>query len=189
MAGGKVASYVGGTRFGSQTSDFSGIEKLEKKLNVTTHAPEAFDNGYAFAEASIADFDAMDEDDVKVGEQSELYVTYEKDGRHLNYIVKKGATILSDEELARAQVIEQDGATYYYLQDQYLFLPVNQELTEEELAAQDAGTLNISYGSNEREEQTGYSLWWNENGQSHLLMGFDLNLSAQEMADMAEQIR
>ena len=189
MAGGKIAGYVGGTRPGSQTSDFSDIGKLENKLDVTVNAPEDFDNGYAFSDAHIADFNALDENDVKVGEESELNITYEKDGKRLNYIVKKGATVLSDAELERAEMMEQEGVTYYYLVDQYLFLPPNEEPTAEELAAQDAGTLFISYGSDEREEQTSYSLWWNADGQSYSLMGFDLGLSAQEMVDMAEQIK
>ena len=189
MAGGKIAGYVGGTRAGSQTSDFSDIGKLEKTLDLAVNAPEAFDNGYAFADASIADFDALDEDGIKVGNESELAVMYEKDGKRLHYTVKKGATILSDEEIAGAQVIEKDGITYYYMQHDYLFLPHNEEPTAEEVAAQDAGSLYISYGSDERQEQTSYSLWWNVDGQSYSLMGFDLDLSAQEMVDMALQIK
>ncbi|MGN0344604.1 MAG: hypothetical protein ACI4EC_06550, partial [Lachnospiraceae bacterium] len=159
MAGGKIAGYVGGTRPGSQTSDFSDIAKLEKKLDVTVNAPEDFDNGYAFADAHIADFDALDESNVKVKDESELNVTYEKNGKRLNYIVKEGSTVLSDAELERAEVVEQNGVTYYYLVDQYLFLPPDEEPTAELMAAQDAGTLNISYGSDERQEQTYYSLW------------------------------
>lgn len=189
MAGGKIAGYAGGTRVGSQTSDFSEIGKLEKKLDLTVTAPEAFDNGYAFADAYISDFDALDEDGVKVGAESELNITYEKDGRNVNYIVKKGAVTLSDPELARAQVIEQDGVTYYYMTNNYLFLPPDGEPTAEELAAEDAGELFISYGSDEREQKVDYDLLWNADGQSYSLMGFDLDLSAQEMADMAAQLQ
>lgn len=188
MAGGKIAGYVGGTRLGSETSDFSEIGKLEEKLDLAVSAPEAFDNGYAFEDAHIADFDALDEDGVKVGAESELNITYEKDGKRINYIVKKGAVTLSDAELDRAQVIEQDGVTYYYTTDNYLFLPPDAEATAEELAAQDAGELFISYGSDEREEQTCYHLDWNMDGQKYCLLGFDLDLSAQEMADMAAQL-
>ena len=114
---------------------------------------------------------------------------YEKDGKRLNYSVKKGATALSDAELASAEVIEQDGVIYYYMKNDYLFLPPDEEPTAEEVAAQDAGTLFISYGSDEREEQTSYSLWWNVDGQGYSLLGFDLDLSAQEMVDMAAQIK
>lgn len=187
MAGGKIAGYSGGTRIGSQTSDFSEIGKLEKKLDLAVNAPEAFANGYAFAEASVTDFDALDEDGVKVGDESELYITYEKDGRRMNYIVKKGAA--GDAELDRAQAIEQDGVIYYYVTDNYLFLPPDGEPTAEELAAEDAGELFISYGSDEREEKTCYHLMWNADGQTYSLMGFDLDLSAQEMADMAAQLQ
>ena len=189
MAGGKIAGYVGGTRPGSQTSDFSDIGKLEKELDVTVNAPEAFDNGYAFADASIADFDAVDESHVKVKDESELNVTYEKNGKRLNYIVKEGSTVLSDAELECAEIVEQNGVTYYYLVDQYLFLPPDEEPTAEALAAQDAGSLNISYGSDERQEQTYYSLWWIKDGQTYTLAGFDVDLSAQEMVDMATEIK
>ena len=189
IAGGKIAGYVGGTRPGSQTSDFSDIGKLENELDVTVNAPEAFDNGYAFADASIADFDAVDESHVKVKDESELNVTYEKNGKRLNYIVKEGSTVLSDSELERAEIVEQNGVTYYYLVDQYLFLPPNEEPTAEEAAAQDAGSLNISYGSDERQEQTYYSLWWIKDGQTYTLAGFDVDLSAQEMVDMATEIK
>lgn len=79
--------------------------------------------------------------------------------------------------------------TYYYFTDNYLFLPTDEEPTAEELAAQDAGTLNISYGSVKREEQTYYSLWWNKDGQSNTLAGFDVDMSAQDMIDMAGQIK
>ena len=189
MAGGKIAGYVGGTRAGSQTGAFSDIAKLEKKLDVAVNAPEDFNNGYAFADAHIADFDALDESNVKVKDESELNVTYEKDGKRLNYSVKKGATVLSDEELERAEIVEQNGVTYYYLEDQYLFLTPNEEPTAELLAAQDAGTLNISYGSDERQEQTYYCLWWIKDGQTYSLAGFDVDMSAQEMVDMAAQIK
>lgn len=189
MAGGKIAGYVGGTRPGSQTSDFSDIAKLEKKLDVTVNAPEDFDNGYAFADAHIADFDALDESNVKVKDESELNVTYEKNGKRLNYIVKEGSTVLSDAELERAEIVEQNGVTYYYLVDEYLFLPPDEEPTAEALAAQDAGSLNISYGSDERQEQTYYSLWWIKDGQTYTLAGFDVDLSAQEMVEMATEIK
>lgn len=189
MAGGKIAGYSGGTRAGSRTSDFSDIGTLEKKLDLTVNAPEAFANGYAFADACISDYDALDEDGIKVGAESELYITYERDGRKMNYIVKKGAVSVGDARLERAQVIEQDGVTYYYTIDNYLFLPPDAEATAEELAAQDAGDLVISYGSDEREEQTCYDLMWNVDGQNHSLMGFDIDLSAQEMADMAAQLQ
>ena len=95
----------------------------------------------------------------------------------------------AEKELERAEIVEQNGVTYYYLEDQYLFLPPNEEPTAELLAAQDAGSLNISYGSDERQEQTYYSLWWNKDGQTYTLAGFDVDMSAQEMVDMAAQIK
>lgn len=189
MAGGKITGYIGGTRAATQTDDYADIEKLAEKLDLKVKAPQSFDNGYAFAYASIADFDAVDENHVTVKKEAELDVVYEKEESDVFYSVKKGATSFDDEELARVQTIEQDGMTYYYFADQYLFLPPDEEPTAEELAAEKAGTLNISYGSDERKEQEYDSLWWNADGQSYSLAGFDLDMDAQALLDMALQIR
>ena len=190
MAGGKISGYIGGNRVGARTEAYSNLGKLEQELDLTSYAPESFDNGYAFAYADISDFDAVDEDQVTVKTESELDVTYEDNsGNNVFYTVKKGATTFSDEELAHAQAIVQDGVTYYYIADNYLFLPPDGEPTEEDLAAEKAGTLMISYGSSEREEKEYDSLWWNVDGQSYSLSGFDVHMDAQELMHMAEQTR
>lgn len=189
MAGGRIAGYIGGNRLGARVENYAEIGKLEQKLDLTSDAPESFDNGYAFAYADIGDFDAVDENQVTVKTESELDVVYEDNGNHVFYSVKKGANVFNDEELARAQTIEQDGVTYYYFTDAYLFLPADGEPTAEDLEAEKAGKLMISYGSSEREEKEYDSLWWNEDGQSYNLSGFDVNMDAQEMIHMAEQIR
>lgn len=189
MAGGRIAGYIGGNRLGARVENYAEIGKLEQKLDLTSDAPESFDNGYAFAYADIGDLDAVDENQVTVKTESELDVVYEDNGNHVFYSVKKGANVFNDEELARAQTIEQDGVTYYYFTDAYLFLPADGEPTAEDLEAEKAGKLMISYGSSEREEKEYDSLWWNEDGQSYNLSGFDVNMDAQEMIHMAEQIR
>lgn len=189
MAGGKIAGYVGGTRLNTQTTEFSDIAKLEKKLDLDVNAPESFDNGYAFANASVADFDALDESGNKVGSIEELDIYYTKGDRRLNYSIEKGAEEYTEQELARMQVIEQDGVTYHYAKDQYLFLPPDAQPTEEELAAQEAGTLAISYGSDEREEKNYVYLRWSTGGQKYMLAGFDLDLDAQDMVAMAMQLK
>ncbi len=189
MAGGQIAGYVGGNRLGARIETYEDLGKLEQKLDLTSHAPQSFDNGYAFAYADISDFDAVDENQVRVKTESELDVTYENDGDEpMFYTVKKGATTFSDEELAHAQAIEQDGVTYYYMADNYLFLPPDGEPTAEDLQAEEAGNLMISYGSSEREEKEYDSLWWNADGQSYSLSGFDVHMDAQALMHMAEQV-
>lgn len=188
MAGGKINGYIGGDRLGVRTEAYSDLGNLEQKLDLTSHAPESFDNGYAFAYADILDFDAVDENHVTVKTESELDVTYENDGDNVFYRVKNGATTFSDEELAHAQMIEQDGVSYYYITNNYLFLPADGEPTEEDLAAEKAGALMISYGSSEREEKKYDSLCWNADGQSYSLSGFDVHMDAQELVHMAEQV-
>ena len=95
----------------------------------------------------------------------------------------------TEEELAGLDLIRQNGQDYYYSESHFLFLPTDVEPTKEELAAEEAGDLFISYGSDEREEQTYLSMSWNADGKHFTLGGFDLGLNAQDMIDMAMQLQ
>ena len=95
----------------------------------------------------------------------------------------------TEDELAHTQVIESDGMTYYFSQSNYLFVPEGYELTADEKKAAADGELFISEGSSKREEEVYTNLSWNEDGKQHLLFGADLDMSAEELLDMAKQIK
>lgn len=186
----KMSAYsTGYSSPADEIDDFSNLSKLAKKAGVTIHAKEVFDNGFAFESANVINGQDFDENGNETGSHKDVRISYKNGEKNVNYTVRKGERAYTDEELARRQPIEADGITYYFNQDNYLFLPGEDDVTEEDKAAEAAGTLYISLGSSEREEQVSTHLTWNADGQQHSLSGFDLDMSAEELVQMAQQMK
>lgn len=97
--------------------------------------------------------------------------------------------VREEEFVGHVTKTEYEGRTLLYKEDQYLFVPPEYEPSEEELKAQDAGELYISYGSNEVEHNTIHFMQWDDDGSRYLLMASDDNAPGQqEMEKMARQI-
>ena len=62
------------------------------------------------------------------------------------------------------------------------------ELTEEDKINQQKENYNISVGTDQVEIQRVTHVMWKKNGISYDLFGYDLDLSAEEMLDMAEEV-
>lgn len=190
MAAEKISDYyIASSSALTETTDFSDIAKLEKKADVFTGAQRVLDNGFTFASAAIINTDEKDAAGNTKNSFSEVEIEYEKDAKNISYCVKKGTRHFTEKELAGYRAIESDGITYYFSQSDYLFVPEDYEPTEEELAAEAAGDLFISFGSDVREEKVCVSLHWNTNGQGYSLLGMDLNMDADELLDMAKQLK
>lgn len=175
----------------NEIHSFSELAKLEKQTGIRTNAIETPGNGFTFASANVVDTNATDESFENIIDSfREISILYEKDDQQLWYSVQEKPHQFSESELARHQVIEADGITYYYNQADYLFVPDdNYEPTAEEKARQAAGELFISSGSSQREEQVHHSLSWNVNGQGYMLSGMDLTLSADDLLAIAAQMQ
>lgn len=78
--------------------------------------------------------------------------------------------------------------TLYYDSTTYKFVPADYELTQEDKVNQEKENYCISYGSDQVEIQKAVVVDWMKNGIRYQLIGFDLNVSADEMFDMAEEI-
>lgn len=189
MAAGKVNTYVIGSELANETTDFGDVAGMEKKAGITSFAKEAFKNGFKFKSACTANIDGMDEDGNVAERNVQMSVFYEKGEKSLTYMVENKSLRLSEQELESAQLIELDGITYYFEQSDYLFVPEGYEPTEEELAAKEAGKLHISEGTEEREEMEYGSLYWQADGQTHYLSGYDLGMSGEELAEMAAELK
>lgn len=190
MAAEKISGYyIASSSALTETTDFSDIAKLEKKADVSTGAQRTLNNGFAFASANIINTDETDAEGNTKNSFTEVEIEYKKDAKNISYCVKKGSRHFTEKELAGYQAIEADGITYYFNQSDYLFVPEDYEPTEEELAAEAAGDLFISFGSDVREEKVCTNLNWNTNGQGYSLLGMDLNMDADELLDMAKQLK
>lgn len=80
---------------------------------------------------------------------------------------------------------------YYKILNQiynYKFVPANYEMTEEDKALTEQGNYTLSYGTDKVEIQQNKYVSWEKDGVSYTIMGFDLDLTDEEMLDMAGQM-
>lgn len=182
--------YIGSSTPFTEVTDYAGIEKLEKKTSIDVNAPERFENGFAFDSANVSEIAEADAQGNVVGDSfQEIMITYKNGDESVDYSVSEKEKEYTEEELARMQDMEADGVTYHFSQSDYLFIPAGYEPTAEEKQAQEAGELFISEGSDEREEKVYKSISWNADGQGHMLFGADLDMSAEELLEMAKQVK
>lgn len=190
MAAVKMSGYsIGSSSVLTETENFADIAKLEKKAGADTNAQKAFANGFTFIKANIIDGQDIDDHGNVTDSYKEVYVEYGKEEKNISYNVRKGDRVYTEEELARMQATESDGVTYYFVQDNYLFVPDASDVTDEDRAAEAEGKLFISEGASQREEEVMTHLSWNADGQSHSLYGADLEMSAEELIEMAKQLK
>ncbi|MDD3142290.1 MAG: signal peptide protein, partial [Lachnospiraceae bacterium] len=72
--------------------------------------------------------------------------------------------------------------------DTYKIVPPDYELTEEDKQNQLREDYFISYGSSEVYTQEASNVVWVQDGVTYDLLGFDVDVSADEMMQMAQEI-
>ena len=173
---------------GDRYKSFSDLDKAEAKLGYQVDAVETFENGYRFKSMSVTDVQGEDESGNAVYTFKSMDIHYGRGGDPSIsvYIEKPVETQVRKQE---PQAVRQVGdITVYYDTQIYKFVPPNYELTEEDKAKQESGELAISYGSDKVQVQTCHNVTWYKDGIFYNILGFDVNISAEEMLDMAEEI-
>ena len=173
---------------GDGYKSFGDLNKAEAKLGYQVDAVETFANGYRFKEMSVVDVQGSDESGNAVYTFKSMDIHYGRGGDPSIsvYIEKPVETQVRKQE---PQATRQVGdITVYYDIQIYKFVPPNYELTEEDKAKQESGELAISYGSDKVQVQTCHNVTWYKDGIFYNILGFDVNISAEEMLDIAEEI-
>ena len=168
--------------------EYRELSEVERQLGYTVDAVEEFANGYRF--------DHMELDDVKGkdGEGNEVYafksldIVYQKSGENrVNLVIEKPVEAPVKNEAPDAVRVCGD-ITVYYDTVTNKQVPPDYVLTEEDKAREAEGDFYISVGTQEVEIHQNQTVTWDKEGVRYLLLGFDLNLSAGDMLDMAEEI-
>ena len=173
-----LAGTTGGTTKDIKT--FAQLEKADDKLGLNANLVESFSNGMTFKDGGIGENYGVDENGNEMGKAyKRLSASYEdKDGNRVTLIIDEG----------NHYVDAGQEASKGYSAHENLFVPPDYEPTEEELALQKAGKLNIGYGADEVERTVSESYYWQEDGLYYGLIGFDLNLGEEGFAQMAAEI-
>ncbi len=188
FAAGHAVSLSSHSYLGDGYKSFSELDKAEAELGYQVDAVEAFENGYRFKSMSVTDVQGEDDNGNAVYTFKSMDIQYGRGGDpSIGIYIEKPMETQS--RTKDSQAVRQVGdITVCYDTQIFKFVPPDYELTEEDKAKQENGELAISYGSAKVQEQTSHDVIWEKDGIQYHILGFDVNLSAEEMLDMAEEI-
>lgn len=184
---GRTANIRVGGSAAPEYTEYADLEKAEEQLGYTADSVEQFANGYSFADININELEACDEEDNKLYTIPTMMLRYTKDGSDISlYIQQKieELTISKEPDASR----NCGDVTLRYDEYTYKFVPASYELTQEDIINKQKDNYMISYGSDEVTIQKVMDVRWEKNGISYEMLGFDLELTGEEMLDMAEEI-
>lgn len=184
----RVVGVIGSSSSVPEYRSYAELDRAEEKIGYQTDHVERFSNGYAFAGACIGRNDAYGETGDTIYSTQSLEITYEKAGAEqleLN-IEQKMEDIPETKQPDQTRIC--GDIMLRYDEYTYKFVPVGYELTEEDKINQQKENYNISVGTDQVEIQRVTHVMWKKNGISYDLFGYDLDLSAEEMLDMAEEV-
>ncbi len=188
LAAGKITGYYTGTRVDRPDyKNFADLSAVEEQTGFAMKAVEEFENGFRFRVGYQSEVEARDEEGNVVETFPEVMLRYTDGEQELTVTAQKVRE--EDGFEGKVSAEEYKGMTLLYKEDQYLFVPPSYEPSDEELKAQEAGELYISFGTSEVEHDNIHFMRWDENGTRYLLMSSGEKALGQEaMTKMAREI-
>lgn len=159
---------------------YKDVAKADKKLGLNAKYVERFDNGFTFDSAGAGEERGRDEDG------NPMEKTYNM--LSISYKNEEGQTLMLNVQEGSPYADAGQEVTEGYVVTANKFVPPDYELTEEDKAMQEAGELNIAYGSQEVELKTFESYYWQDGDLYYYLGAFDCDLGEAALKDMAAQI-
>lgn len=188
FAAGRVASLSSHHNVLDAYRSYGDMDKAQAELGYSADTVESFSNGYSFDKMFVDDVNGTDADGNVLYTFKDLNISYEKSGEKTVWLDASKPVEPSARQGEPEATRQVGGITVYYDTTTYKFVPPNYELTDEDKANLEKDNFTISYGSSEVEVQTASNVTWEKDGVHYDLLGFDLNLGADEMLDMAEEI-
>lgn len=185
-----LGGWVGGNIAGTRVANYQQMtEKLLPELDYSPRTVEEFTNGFEFVRGELGENQAMDDAGNRFGRvYKDLVLDYKNsDGVRLALYVGNEP---AGDEIAPGVVATREvgDVLMEYREMQYLFVPPGYEVSEEDMAAEARGEMYISVGSSEVERQLNCGVQWTVDGVTYNLFGWDLELGAEAMLDMAEEL-
>ncbi len=189
-AAGVATGIVSWNRIDTRTSNFEDLSKIEEKAGMDITAIESFSNGYTFEFMEVEEAKTQDAEGNDLRHFKGIDLTYIKEGCPDIYIGMDPAEMFSGSYDSDTAAKEIDGVTVHYNYDEYLNLPDGERPTEEELqrAETDKHFYISDGGSDPRYTSYVSTASFEIDGIIYCILGFDLDMTADELFDMAEEI-
>lgn len=191
-AAGKLASTTARSDIRDAVKDYGALAEMEAEVGFAFPAVEEFSNGFRFVCAIPNDQSDYDEDGNVLSSYKGVGLTYTDGAQNVSVYINQ--TRLSDsqtEEAADASPVwsgEKNGISLTVTKTTFKFVPPDYEMTQEDIAAQEDGSIVFSYGSSKVEEKVSYNCIFEKDGLSYDLLGFDLTLEPEQLAEMAAEL-
>lgn len=186
VAGNGIVAYTFGSSWSNEHMNY---EETQAELTDGAKLPESFANGFVFENAVHVYGGEKDEDGNVLREWTNIDAEYERDGATLHLGTGEAYDDDTTVDISRFDDMREiSDVTVQYSADDYKAVPADYEPTAEEQAAVEAGDLQIGYGASEVTVQQYQFLRWEQNGVYYTLSGFDLDMTADELFQMAQEI-
>lgn len=184
-ANGIVKTWVGSS---SAIPDYKSVPTVSEVKEDIGYEPiiiDTFENGYTFKDGNVVNNKLADENGKTVEKFKSVSFRYKKNSDTVYFSQDK----FNSETKKNGDVISKvNGTEIYYYSYTNKLVPPDYKLTDEDKKAEKNGELIFSYGSSKIEINEVQSVTWEKDGIEYCLMQIDGQLSADELADMAEEI-
>lgn len=191
-AAGRLASMEGHANLRDQVKDYSALAGVEEEVGFDFPSVEEFSNGFRFASAIPVDSSDYDEDGNVLSSYKTVGLTYTDGTQEVTAYINQSRPYEGGTSEAPGVVPvwqgEKNGISLTVTRTVYKFVPADYELTEEDIQAQENGSLVFSYGSSEVQEQVSYNCMFEKDGLTYDVMGFDLTMEPEQLAEMAAEL-
>lgn len=178
-ASGRAVGVLSTSNSLTEFADADEIEKRESDIGLDFKHVDEFKNGYMFKKGWITNSSGIDENGVKLDNSKELTMVYSNNKNDMYLIVGPNNTDdgTADREITASSQI-------------YKNLPVDYEMTEQDIEDQKNGVYVFSVGTEEEEvtETEMQFVSWHEDGVNYLIMQYGNEVSLDEMKEMAGEI-
>jgi len=164
-------------------------EEVQKKVDFTPKFVEEFSNGFVFDSASVGAVSGVDSDFNKVtAEHKQVSFDYKRGEETIGITNREVTDEIGDDYSDFDETVDLDGIEGHYNKQAYKFFPPDVTPSDEDIEAQKAGALEISYGSSEIEEMNIQSLFWEEDGIVYEMTALGADIDKEGLMQMAKEV-
>lgn len=178
-AAGKAVGIISTSNALTDFTDAEEIPDKEDDIGVKFKYVDEFDNGYIFRKGWITNTSEIDENNVSLKDYKELTLVYSDNDADMYVIISPDEKESDTED----GVISQRSQLYKNV-------PLDYEMTEQDIEDQENGVYEFSTGDLEKEVTVTEMRFvsWHEDGVSYLIMQYGDEISFDDMKAMAEEI-
>lgn len=183
IAAGRIAGISSQSSWKEAVYGYEKIQKMNQNLKMGAKIPEKLANGYAADSSKPVHNEAKDAEGNAVETYTSLDIVYKKNGMPDLYVDAGRQMWPADEGFDRTY--EHNGTAIGYINTHMRLVPPDYKPSAEEQAQVAAGTLELSYGSDQVEDKQAVTVAWAQDGIQYLITAFDPTMTAEEFAQMA----